>query len=102
MKIHNDETKKKFNRRDLEVPYTENVSKSQFLMWGKYLDRVEVNGNPMHRWFEKRIPQPLFYPVDDESPYIGLKVVDYYDDERRLIVRKLIEPYNIKEGRRKR
>ncbi len=100
--VLNDKTKKKFNRGALEVPYTENVPRSQFLLWGQYLDRVEVNGNPMHRWFEKRIPQPLFYPVDDESPYVGLKVVDYYDDEWQLIARRFIEPYNIPEGERKR
>ncbi len=88
-----------FDGEPLGVTYAKRVPEEGFLLWGEYLDQAEVNGKVRHRWFEKRIPQPQLYPVDDESAYIGLKIVDYYDDEGRLIARRLIKPYNIaKEG----
>jgi len=78
----------------VELTYSKRVEPEDgFLLWGKYLDQVEVEGNLQHRWFEKRIPQPQFYPVNPTLPYVRLKTTDYYDDEGRLIGRRLIEPY---------
>jgi hypothetical protein len=88
----NDETAKKFTGGYHEVAYARR-QRNGFLLWGEYLDRGEVNGKTRHRWFEKRIPKPQFYPVDAESTHIGLKAVDYYDNEGRPIARRVIEPY---------
>lgn len=95
-KALNGRVAQEFDGEPLTVTYAKRVEPEDgFLLWGEYLDQVEVNGKMRHRWFEKRIPPPQLYPVDDESAYIGLKIVDYHDDEGRLIARRLIKPYNI-------
>ena len=81
----------------VELTYAKRVEPEDgFLLWGEYLDQVEVEGNPRHRWFEKRIPQPQFYPVNTPLSYVRLKTAHYYDDEGRLIARRLIKPYACK------
>jgi hypothetical protein len=92
-KALNGRVAQEFDGEPIKETYAKREPEDGFPLWGEYLDQVEVNGKMRHRWFEKRIPHPQLYPVDDESSYIGLKIVDYYDDERRLIARHFIEPY---------
>ncbi|MCD4753885.1 MAG: hypothetical protein K8R40_12510 [Anaerolineaceae bacterium] len=67
--------------------------KNGLFLWGKYLDQVKINKKVRHRWFEKRIPQPQLYPINEPLAHVCLKTADYYDIECRLIVRRLIELY---------
>jgi len=94
-KVLNGKVAPEFKDGPLEVTYAKRCEPEDgLLLWGEYLDQVEIEGNPRHRWFEKRIPQPQFYPVNAPHLYVRLKTTDYYNNQGQLIARRLTEPYS--------
>jgi hypothetical protein len=89
--VHSDESASlAFSDNKNHIIEYEKKESAEYLCWGNYDNRLD-------KWFEKQVPRPVRYPVDDKKAYCVVVSNEYFNGDKKLVLTcfSSVESYDI-------